>query len=76
MIRARVDALYAYIDENLAKGFIHHSKSLVWAPILFVKKKDGSLHLCVDYRGLNKVTIHNRYPLPLIPKLLDRLRLK
>ena len=76
VIRARVDALYAYIDENLAKGFIHHSKSLVWAPILFVKKKDGSLHLCVDYRGLNKVTIRNCYPLPLILELLDRLRLR
>ena len=39
-----------------------------------MKKKDGSLRLCVDYRGLNKITVHNRYPLPLIPELLDRLR--
>ena len=45
-----LDALCAYIDKNLAKGFIHHSKSSAGAPILFVKKKDGSLHLCVDYR--------------------------
>jgi len=41
---------------------------------LFVKKKDGSLRLCVDYRGLNKITKKNRYPLPLILGLLDRLR--
>ncbi|SPC63566.1 related to transposon-encoded proteins with TYA, reverse transcriptase, integrase domains in various combinations [Ustilago sp. UG-2017b] len=43
------------------------------SPILFVKKKDGSLRLCVDYRGLNQITIRNRYPLPLIDELLDRL---
>ena len=42
-------------------------------PILFVKKKDDSVRLCVDYRGLNKVTMCNRYPLPLIPTLLDGL---
>jgi hypothetical protein len=45
-----------------------------WRPILFVKKKDGSLRLCVDYRGLNKITKKNPYPLPLISGLLDRLR--
>lgn len=67
-------ALRTYIDENLTNGFIRHSKSPAGAPILFVKKKDGSLRLCVDYRGLNRVTIRNRYPLPLIPELLDRLR--
>ncbi|KAH7405600.1 hypothetical protein KP509_15G077200 [Ceratopteris richardii] len=61
------------IDENLAKGFIKHSKSQARAPILFVKKKDGTLRMCVDYRGLNKVTIKSRYPLPLISELLERL---
>mgnify|MGYP000532974220 FL=1 len=69
-----LEALRTYLDENLAKGFIQPSKSPVGAPILFVKKKDGSLRLCVDYRGLNKITVRNRYPLPLIPTLLDRLR--
>ena len=64
-----------YLDENLEKGFIQPSKSPAGAPILFVKKKDGSLRLCVDYRGLNKLTVRNRYPLPLIPELLDRLRI-
>jgi len=62
-----------YIEENLAKNFIQHSKSPTGAPILFVKKKDGSLQMCVDYRGLNKITIKNRYPLPLISGLLDQL---
>jgi transposase InsO family protein len=67
-------ALREYIDENLAKGFIRHSKSSAGAPVLFVKKKDGSLRLCVDYRGLNRITAKNKYPLPLISALLDRLR--
>jgi len=65
--------LHEYIDKNFEEGFIQHSKSLVGAPILFVKKKDGSLQLCVDYRGLNQLTIKNRYPLPLISRLLDQL---
>jgi len=46
-------ALQKYIDKNLEKRFIQHSKSLDGALILFVKKKDGSLHMCVDYHGLN-----------------------
>ncbi|SPC60939.1 uncharacterized protein UHOD_11199 [Ustilago sp. UG-2017b] len=66
--------LRGYLEENLAKGFISPSDSPAASPILFVKKKDGSLHLCVDYRGLNQITIRNRYPLPLIDELLDRLR--
>ena len=66
-------ALKEYLDENLAKNFIRHSKSPAGAPILFVKKKDGSLRMCVDYRGLNKLTVKNRYPLPLISGLLDQL---
>lgn len=66
-------ALRAYLDEALAKGWIQPSESPAGAPILFVPKKDGSLRLCVDYRGLNKVTVKNRYPLPLIVEILDRL---
>ncbi|SOV05892.1 uncharacterized protein UDID_19059 [Ustilago sp. UG-2017a] len=65
--------LREYLEENLAKGFISPSDSPAASPILFVKKKDGSLRLCVDYRGLNRITIRNRYPLPLIDELLDRL---
>lgn len=67
-------ALKDYLDDNLKKGFIVPSESPAGAPILFVKKKDGSLRLCVDYRGLNKITTKNRYPLLLISELLDRLR--
>lgn len=66
-------ALSIYIKENLDNGFIRRSSSPAGAPILFVKKKDGSLRLCVDYRGINKITVKNRYPLPLINELMDRL---
>jgi len=66
-------ALHEYIKENLGKGFIHQSESPAGAPILFVKKKDGSLHLCVDYRGLNKVTIPNHCPLPLMSETFECL---
>ncbi len=52
-------AFHKYIDNFFEKGFIQHSKSLVGAPIFFVKKKDGSLRLCVDYRGFNQLTIKN-----------------
>ena len=62
-----------YIKTNMAKGFIRPSTSSAGAPVLFVKKKDGSLRLCVDYRALNKLTKKNRYPLPLISEALDRL---
>lgn len=68
-----LEALQIYLDENLNRGFITPSSSPAGAPILFRKKKDGSLRLCVDYRGLNAITIKNRYALPLISELLDRL---
>jgi hypothetical protein len=66
--------LREYIDEHLAKGFIRPSKSPAGAPILFVKKKDGSLRLCVDYRGLNAVTKKNRLSLPLISEMLEQTK--
>lgn len=65
--------LRAYIDLHLKTGFIRPSKSPAGAPILFAKKPDGGLRLCVDYRGLNNLTIKNRYPLPLVGESLDRL---
>ena len=69
-----LEATEKYISENLPIGHIKHSQSPAGAPILFVKKKDGSLRFCVDYRGLNKITVKNKYPLPLISESLDRLQ--
>jgi hypothetical protein len=68
-----LSALKNYIEENLAKNFIRNSKSPASAPMLFVKKKDESLRMCVDYRGLNKITVKNCYSLPLIFALLNQL---
>ena len=68
-----LETLKAYIETNLANGFIRPSKSPAGAPILFDRKSDGSLRLYLDYRGLNNLTIKNRYPLPLIGESLDRL---
>ncbi|SAM85274.1 uncharacterized protein UBRO_20889 [Ustilago bromivora] len=62
--------LCKYLDENLAKGFIQPSRSLARSPVLFVPKKDGGLRLCIDYQGLNEITIKNRAPLPLIEEQL------
>jgi hypothetical protein len=58
----------------LDKGFIQPSASPWGASVLFVKKKDGSMGLCIDYREMNKVTIRNKYPLPQIDDLFDQLR--
>ncbi|SOV03296.1 uncharacterized protein UDID_18616 [Ustilago sp. UG-2017a] len=66
--------LRRYLDENLKKGFIRPSKSPARSPVLFVPKKDGGLRLCVDYRGLNEITVKNRAPLPLIEEQLFLLR--
>ncbi|EUC60435.1 Transposon Tf2-1 polyprotein, putative [Rhizoctonia solani AG-3 Rhs1AP] len=63
-----------YLDEHLAKGSIRHSKSPAGAPVMFVKKSDGSLRLCVDYRKLNAITVKNRYPLPLQQDLVEKLQ--
>ena len=68
-----LETLKAYIETNLANGFIRPSTSPAGAPILFDRKSDGSLRLCVNYQGLNNLTIKNRYPLPLIGESLDRL---
>jgi len=66
--------LKAYIKTFLVNGFVQWSSSSAAVPILFGKKKDGRLRLCVDYRALNLGTVKNRYPLPLISELLDRVR--
>jgi len=68
---SEMSALREFLDENLRNGFVQPSNSSHGTPILFVKKKDGSLRLCVDFRGLNKISKKDRYPLPLISDLLD-----
>ncbi|KAL0556757.1 hypothetical protein IC582_005273 [Cucumis melo] len=74
MAPAELKELKVQLQEFLDKGFIRPSMSPWGAPVLFVKKKDGSMRLCIDYRELNKVTVKNRYPLPRIDDLFDQLQ--
>jgi hypothetical protein len=67
-------ALQEFIKEHLAKGYIRPSKSPYASPFFFIKKKDGKLRPVQDYRKVNKWTIKNRYPLPLIPELISRVK--
>ncbi|GKA45012.1 putative reverse transcriptase domain-containing protein [Tanacetum coccineum] len=66
--------LLEQLQELSDKGFIRPSSSPWGAPVLFVKKKDGSFRMCIDYRKLNKLTVKNRYPLPRIDDLFDQLQ--
>ena len=68
-----LEVLKDYIEKNLKSGFIQRSSSPAGAPILFVKKKDGSLQLCVDYRRLNAISEKDQYPIPLVSEILDHL---
>ena len=74
MVPVELRELKAQLEELLSKGFIRLSISPWGAPVLFVKKKDGSLRFCIDYKKLNRVTIHNQYPLPRIDELFDQLQ--
>ena len=74
MAPAELRELKVQLQELVDKGFIQPSTSPWGAPVLFVRKKDGTLRLCIDYRQLNRVTIKNRYPLPRIDDLFDQLR--
>ncbi|GKF16897.1 hypothetical protein Tco_0061815, partial [Tanacetum coccineum] len=62
------------LKELSDKGFIRPSSSPWGAPVLFIKKKDGSFRMCIDYRELNKLIVKNRYPLPRIDDLFDQLQ--
>ena len=74
MALVELQELRVQLQELLDKGFIRPSTSPWAAPVLFAKKKDKTLRLCIDYRQLNRVTIKNRYPLPRIYDLFDQLR--
>nr|GFC65494.1 putative nucleotidyltransferase, ribonuclease H [Tanacetum cinerariifolium] len=74
MAPIELNELKDQLQELLERGFIRLSVSPWGAPVLFVKKKDGSMRLCIDYHELNKITIHNRYPLPRIDDLFDQLQ--
>ncbi|GJR33626.1 putative reverse transcriptase domain-containing protein [Tanacetum coccineum] len=71
---SKMEELSGQIKELQDKGFIRPSLSPWGAPILFVKKKDGSFRMCINYRELNKLTVKNRYPLPRIDDLFDQLQ--
>jgi hypothetical protein len=74
MAPTELKELKEQLQELLDRGFICPSTSPWGAPVLFVKKKDGSMRLCIDYRELNRVTIKNKYPLPRIDDLFDQLK--
>jgi hypothetical protein len=68
-----VETLHDYLDRNLSREWIRPLTSSAGALVCFVPKKDGTLRLCVDYRGLNKITRKSCYPLPLVSEAIDRL---
>ena len=70
---AEQQELQTFIDEHLERGTIERSKSPYAASFFFIKKKNGNLRPVQDYRPINEWTIKNRYPLPLIPQLIDRI---
>ena len=74
MAPAELKELKEQLKDLLDKRFIRPNVSPRGAPVLFVRKKDGSLRMCIDYRQLNKVTIKNKYPLPRIDDLFDQLQ--
>ena len=74
MAPAELKELKDQLQDLLSKGFIRPSVSPWGAPVLFVKKKDGTIRMCIDYKQLNKVTVKNKYPLPRIDDLFDQLQ--
>ncbi|GJV38502.1 putative reverse transcriptase domain-containing protein [Tanacetum coccineum] len=74
LVLSKMKELSDQLKELSDKGFIRPSSSPWGAPVLFVKKKDGSFWMCIDYRELNKLTVKNRYPLPRIADLFDQLQ--
>ncbi|GKV19476.1 hypothetical protein SLEP1_g29735 [Rubroshorea leprosula] len=73
MAPPELEELRKQLKELLDAGFIRPSKAPYGAPVLFQKKHDGTLRMCIDYRALNKITVKNKYPIPLIDDLFDKL---
>ena len=69
-----LEELHTQLKDYVASGWVRPSVSPYGAPILFVRKKDGTMRMCTDYRALNRITKKNRYPLPRIEELMDRLQ--
>jgi len=74
MSRAELVTLLEWLEKNMSKGIIHQSSSPFAAPVLFAKKPDRGLRLCIDYGDINSKMIKNRYPLPSIQKTLNLLQ--
>src|SRR5947208_17057883 len=73
MSQNELEEFRAQLEERVESGYIQQSRSPYAAPVIFVKKKDGSIRMCIDYRALNKITIKNKYPIPRIDNLFDQL---
>ena len=73
LLGTELGILWEFLDDMLGKGFIHASSSPGGAPVLFSKKKDSILWLCIDFRNLNKITRKNHYPIPLVMNFIDQL---
>jgi hypothetical protein len=73
MAPTELKELKEQLEELLKQGYSSPSVSLWGAPVLFLKKKNSTMRLCIDYRGLNTLTVKNKYPLSLIDKLFDQL---
>ena len=71
--RNKRDEVQKFVDEHLKKGYIQPSKSQKTSPVFFVGKKDGGKRMVMDYHRLNKQTVKNNYPLPLITELVDNV---
>ncbi|CAF4336623.1 unnamed protein product, partial [Rotaria sordida] len=76
MSQSELAELKRQLEILLEKGFIHPSNSLYAAPVLSAKKKDGTLHMCIDHCASNKITIKNKYPIPHIDEIDHQIRIK